>query len=104
MNINDFSLILGFGVAWFWAKSHYTDQFKSDMDDKIKELASTSSKELSENIQKAKDAFLKANGTPLDFKSLYQIRKDPAGSWYLHYIKIREYHRILEENGWKKLD
>lgn len=104
MNLTNFFLILGFGVAWYWAKSHYTAEFKKDFDFKIKEIASTSPAELEENIQKAKDNYFKANGTHLDFKPLYQIQKDPAGSWYLHYMKMKEYHFILQQNGWIKID
>lgn len=104
MYLNGIFLMLGFGVAWYWAKTHYAEEAKKDMDYKLNQIAKTSPKELEANIQKAKDAYLKAHGTHLDFKPPHQIANDPAGSWYLSYLKLKDYQSLLRKNGWKRED
>ena len=102
MELGIFSVLLGFAFGWFWAKTHYKDEAKKDFEYQFNEIAKSDWKDLEEKIEGVKAEYFEKNKSTAEFAPLGRLEKDPIGSWYLHYMKIRRFNSILQSCGWEK--
>lgn len=103
MELSALSLLLGFAFGWFWAKTHYTEKAEKDFEYQFKEIADSNREDLEKKIEEAKAAYFEKNKSTAEFSPIGVLKKDPIGSWYLHYMRVRRFNSILQSSGWQKI-